>query len=137
VRFKLWIIATVTKWVVFLVAIPFANGFPPPAWVSVCWLVFIFGHFATEYIFPGGYRELEKVSRKPFHRRLSLLLYIPGALGGLSLYGLAFADRRGWLKWLTLSELRYTALACSALVGLWWLSYVIHRDFLVARNWPK
>ncbi len=117
-----------------LVAIPFANSFPPPVWVSACWLVFMFGHFATEYIFPGGYRELEQVSRQPFHRRLSLLLYIPGLIGTLSIFGLAFAGRR---EWLTRSELRLAAFTCLALVGLWWLSYVIHRDFLVARYWPR
>ena len=132
-RFKLWVATATLKWIVLLVAIPFAYTFPPPVWVSVCWLVFMFGHFATEYFFPGGFRALEEVSRQPFHRRLSLFLYIPGLAGLLLVFCLSFAARRDWFA---RTELRIGAFTGLALVGIWWIAFVVHRDFLIARHWP-
>jgi hypothetical protein len=131
--FRLWILAAAAKWVVLLTAIPFI-ACPPPAWVSVCFIVFMFGHFASEYCFPGGYRALEEICRRPFHRRLARFLFMPGEFGLLLTLG-------HWLvrhsEWLTRSELRVGATLGIGLIFAWWLAYVAHRDFLMARFWPK
>lgn len=132
VRFKLWITAATLKWIVLLIAIPFLNGFPPPGWVSVCGLVFMFGHFATECFFPGGMHALEKVSRQPYHYRLSNFILVPGAIGVVLLLIISFTVRR---EWLPLTEMRLGIVLGLDLVGLWGLAYVAHRDFLMARYW--
>ncbi len=92
----------------------------------------MFGHFATECFFPGGMLALEKVSRQPYHRRLSKFFLVPGTIGGALVFMVAFAGSRHWLS---RSEVRFGAVLGFGLVGVWWLIYIVHRDFLMARYW--
>jgi hypothetical protein len=129
----MWMLAAFVKWAVLLIAAPFARGFPPPTWVSVSGLVFLFGHVASEYFFPGGYRALEAVSKQPRLRSWhSLFLLVGGA--GLLLVVFALLGHR--FAWLPLAQVRTVLLVGLGAVISWCLLYVGFRDFLIYRHWP-
>ena len=112
----------------------FARGFPPPVWASVCIIVFLFGHCAAEYLFPGGYHAIQRIAQQQWYLRVERILFVPLAAGLLLLLLLPFADR---YQWLPRPVLLWGALIGIALVGLWFLIFALTRDFLVFRYWPR
>ena len=129
-KFILWISVTIVKWISLFASIPFADGIPPPAWVSEVWIAFIFLHLAAEFLFPLGGEAFEAIYRQSCPR----ILWLVGVGIGVFLASVSLAVRLGWLS---LSEVRFGFYLGLGLLGVWWLlSYAALRDYLIARHWP-
>jgi hypothetical protein len=134
-RFALWIVITVLKWAMFLATFPFVHGFPPPAWVSTCWLLFFFGHGGGECFFPGGWGALERIGNAhPVHRRIALAIGLSGGTGLLLCFVVSAAVDHAWWPQ---PMLGIAALLGLVLFGSWVPLWVGHRDFLIAHFWPR
>jgi hypothetical protein len=136
-RRKLWIVITFLKWSLFFIATPFniafVSGILPPVWASISWLVFMFGHFGSEYFFPSGYRALEAVSKRPVFRFWYRFLFLVDGAAILFVITALLAYKFTWFPLVQVRMVLVIGLGAAVSLCVLFFSF---RDFLIYRYWP-
>lgn len=133
-RFRFWTIASIVKWIVLAFSVSFTRGFPPAIPVSIGWMAFLFGHFSSEYFFPGSWRALRDISRRPPFRAIDSILLLFAVAALVLMFFLPYAQKH---QWLPLAQIRSLVFASLGLLGLWLIAFAVFRDILIVLHWPS